>query len=77
MDDALKTRDIIYLNFETWLLFAPPYQNFWLHPWSESNILKTLIFYCRQGKGKSFMKMLRFHIIVIEPSQYMSSQINI
>ena len=23
MDDALKTRGIIYLNVETWLLFAP------------------------------------------------------
>jgi len=23
MDDALKTRAIIYLNVETWLLFAP------------------------------------------------------
>jgi len=30
MDDALKTRGIIYLNVETWLLFATPYQNFWL-----------------------------------------------
>jgi len=24
MDDALKTRGIIYLNFESWLLFVPP-----------------------------------------------------
>jgi len=24
MDDALKTRGIIYLNVETWLLFVPP-----------------------------------------------------
>jgi len=31
MDDALKTRGIIYLNIETWLLFAPPpYKNLWL-----------------------------------------------
>jgi len=43
---------------------------------SESNISKRLIFTCRQGKRKLFMKMLRLHIIVIEPSQYMSSQIN-
>jgi len=28
--DASKSRDIIYLNVETWLLFAPPHQNFWL-----------------------------------------------
>jgi len=26
IDDALKTRGIKYLNTETWLLFAPPYQ---------------------------------------------------
>jgi len=44
---------------------------------SESNILKRLIFTCRQGKAKSLMKTLRLHIIVIEASQYMSSQINI
>ena len=30
MDDTLKTRGLIYLNVETWLLFAPPYQNCWL-----------------------------------------------
>jgi len=30
VDDALKTRGNIYLNVETSLLFAPPYQNFWL-----------------------------------------------
>jgi len=24
MDDALKTRGIIYLNVETWMLFVPP-----------------------------------------------------
>jgi len=28
MDDALKTRGIIYLNVETWLLSARPYLNF-------------------------------------------------
>jgi len=33
MDNALKTRGITYLNAETWLLFAPPYQNFWLRAW--------------------------------------------
>jgi len=30
VDDALKTRGIVYSNVEIWLLFAPPYQNFWL-----------------------------------------------
>ena len=31
MDDAfLKTRGIRYSNVESWFLFAPPYQNFWL-----------------------------------------------
>jgi len=30
MDDALKTRVIKYFSVETWLLFAPPYLNFWL-----------------------------------------------
>ena len=44
---------------------------------SESSILKILIFYCQQGKGKSWMKTLKLHIIVIEPSQCTSSQINI
>jgi len=29
MDDGLKTRDIEYLNTETWLLL-PPHQYFWL-----------------------------------------------
>jgi len=33
VDDALKTRGIIYLNVETSLLFATPYQNFWLRAW--------------------------------------------
>jgi len=43
---------------------------------SESNVLKILIFYCWQGEGKSLMKTLSLHIIVIELSPYMSSQIN-
>ena len=30
MDVALKTQGIKQSNVETWLLFAPPYQNFWL-----------------------------------------------
>ena len=30
MVGALKTRGIIYLNVETWSLFASPYKNFWL-----------------------------------------------
>jgi len=34
MDDALKTRGIIYLNVETGFLFATPHQNFWLHAWA-------------------------------------------
>jgi len=33
MIDALKTRDIKYSHVEAWLLFAPPYQNFWLRAW--------------------------------------------
>jgi len=33
MDDALKTRVTKYFNVETWLLFAPPYLNFWLRAW--------------------------------------------
>jgi len=33
MIDALKTRGIKYSHVETWLLFAPPYQNFWLRAW--------------------------------------------
>ena len=36
MDDALKTRGIIYLNVETWLLFSPPYQNLWLRAWADT-----------------------------------------
>jgi len=35
------------------------------------------VFTRQQGKGKSLMKTLRLHITVIEPSQFMSSQINI
>ena len=30
MDDASKTKSMIYLNVETWLLLAHPHQNFWL-----------------------------------------------
>ena len=35
MDDALKTRDNIYLNVETSLLLAP-HQNFWPRAWLSS-----------------------------------------
>ena len=28
-----KTRGIKYFNVETWMLFAPPYQNFWQRSW--------------------------------------------
>jgi len=42
---------------------------------SEPNILKRLSFTRRQGKGKSLMKTLRLYIIVIEQSEYMSSQL--
>jgi len=31
----------------------------------------------QQGNGKPFLKRSRLHIIVIEPSQYMSTQISI
>jgi len=34
MDDALNTTGIIYLNVETWFLFAT-HQNFWLRVWEE------------------------------------------
>jgi len=34
MDDALKTRNIIYFNVESWFLFAP-HQKFWLRAWSQ------------------------------------------
>jgi len=44
---------------------------------SESNTLTSLIFTRQQGKWKSLMKTFRLHIIVIEPAQYTSSQINI
>jgi len=44
---------------------------------SESNILTRLIFTRRQGKGKPLMKTLRLHIIVVETSQQMSSQMNL
>jgi len=30
MDDAVKTRGIVYWNVESWFLFAPRYQNSWL-----------------------------------------------
>jgi len=44
MDDALKTRGNIYLNVETWLLFAPSNQNFWLRDWLELARLKLMLF---------------------------------
>jgi len=28
----VKTKGINYFNVETWVLFSPPYQNFWLAP---------------------------------------------
>jgi len=36
MDDVFfsKTRGIIYFNVQSWFLFVPPYQNFWLRAWS-------------------------------------------
>jgi len=41
MDDVFsKTRSIIYLNVESWFLFPPPNQNFWLRA-----CLNTLHFY--------------------------------
>jgi len=42
---------------------------------SESNILTRLIFYA--PARQTVDEKLKLHIIVIEPSQYMSSQINI
>jgi len=33
LDDASKTRSIKYSNVETFLLFTPRYQNFWLRAW--------------------------------------------
>jgi len=52
MDDILKTKGIIYLNVESWLLFAPPNQNFWLRtwtilsgPWSASDLNKILLLF--------------------------------
>jgi len=44
---------------------------------SESNIWTRLIFYSPARQREPLMKTLRIHIIVIEPSQYMSSQMNI
>jgi len=44
---------------------------------SESNIWTRLIFYLPARQREPLMKTLRIHIIVIEPSQYMSSQMNI
>jgi len=29
----VKTRGIKYFNVETWMLFVPSYQDFWLRAW--------------------------------------------
>ena len=39
MDETLKTRGIIYLNVEAWLLSAPHYQNFWLRAWLKLELI--------------------------------------
>ena len=38
---TLKTRGIEYLKVKAWLLFAPPYQNFWLRACHECRIFCT------------------------------------
>jgi len=44
---------------------------------SDSDYLTGLIFTCWQVNGKSLMKTLRLREIVVELSQYISSQISI
>jgi len=58
VDDALKTKGIIYLNVETSLLFAPPYQNFWLRAWKRrmQNLMWT---WCNGGSGDTLSKTAR------------------
>jgi len=41
VDDALNSRSIIYLNADTLLLFAPPYQNFRLRAWFDASSSRT------------------------------------
>ena len=74
---AVKWFQIIYCRIGWQLTSGECWNTELKSSMSESNIWKILIFYCRQGKGKSLMKTLRLRIIVIELSQYMSSQINI
>jgi len=48
-DDALKTRGIEYLNVDIWLLFAPPYQNFWLRACAPDCILRHYDMQCKKS----------------------------
>jgi len=54
VDDILKTRGIIYLNFETWLLFAPPIKISGYDPGLQGKNIDPLFANCTgQGSIKS------------------------
>jgi len=46
IDEGLKIMGIkyLYLKVETRLLFAPPYENFWLRAWLEAHSVAELMF---------------------------------
>jgi len=47
MDEDLKRRGIKYMNVETRLLFAHPYQNFWLRAWHQLTVSHIVVMYSK------------------------------
>jgi len=58
VDDALKSKGIIYFNVDTLLLFAPTHQNFWLRACSTPKTInsQTKIFKMNDRKPKRKQK---------------------
>jgi len=77
LSSLLKWFQIIYSMIGWQLTSDESWNNELMNSGSSLISWKDWFFTRQQGKGKSFMKTLRLRIIAIEPSQYMSSQINI
>ena len=58
MNDALKTRGNKHLNTEAWLLFAPPYQHFWLRAWLTVRIKLVYCFDMRHKDLTGFIRII-------------------
>jgi len=77
MDDTLKTRGIIYLNVVTWLLFAPPYQNFWLRAcWLWSHFLggKSYEHIVRQQSWRCWRWQVPGFYVALSSTSYCASR---